>query len=59
MQYIGEIASFLMGVLGGSLVTYKVTKKSAVATGTASIVDQSSANAGGDIVGGNKTDTKR
>lgn len=46
--------SFLIGALGGSLITYQVTKKSTVATGKSTVVDQSGASAGRDIVGGDQ-----
>ncbi|MBU0645704.1 MAG: hypothetical protein KJ731_12970 [Alphaproteobacteria bacterium] len=53
MEYLTEIASFLVGLAGGSLLTLTFSKKQAKSGGK--IVDQQSAKAGGDIVGGNKT----
>lgn len=55
MEYLGEIASFILGALGGSLVTFQITKKSMRVSGGSTVIDQSGASAGGDIVGGNQT----
>lgn len=55
MEYLIQIISFILGALGGSLVTWQVTKKSMHASGRSTLIDQSGANAGGDIVGGNQT----
>jgi hypothetical protein len=53
-KYGSEIMSFLVGALGGgalgSLITLRVTGRNQ-ASGSASLVDQSNATAGGDIVG--------
>jgi hypothetical protein len=56
-QHLSEILSFLAGALGGSLLTLSITKQNRI-RGSGSIVDQSSSKAGGDIVGGNKTDRR-
>ena len=57
--HLPEIASFIAGALGGSLLTFHYTRQNRVG-GRGSIVDQSGAKAGGDVVGGNKTtSTKR
>lgn len=53
MEYLSEILSFLTGLLGGSLLTLKFTKRN-IASGGSKINDQSNAKAGGDIVGGDK-----
>lgn len=50
-QYLSEILSFIGGLVGGSFLTFTITRTS-VKGGSA--VDQSKASAGGDIVGGNK-----
>lgn len=55
MEFFGEIVSFIVGALGGSLVTYQVTKKSLNGSGKANVVDQSGGTAGRDMIGGNKT----
>lgn len=52
MEYISEIISLVVGVIGGSLLTFSITRKSADRGGT--LVDQSGAKALGDVVGGNK-----
>lgn len=52
-QHFSEILSFVGGLLGGSLLTLTITKNTVRNGG--SVVDQSKARAGGDIVGGNKT----
>lgn len=52
MEYLPEAISFLAGAIGGSLLTLSFTKKQA--KGGGKIVDQQSAKAGGDIVGGDK-----
>lgn len=54
MDLLGEFVSFVLGALGGSLITYHVTKKSMTASGRSTVVDQSGASAGRDIVGGNQ-----
>jgi hypothetical protein len=51
-QYLSQVISFLVGLAGGSLLTFHFTKKQV--RGSGSIVDQSKAHAGGDIVGGSK-----
>lgn len=56
MAYLSEIISFLVGLAGGSLLTLTFSKKQV--KGRGKIVDQQSAKAGGDIVGGNKTTGK-
>jgi hypothetical protein len=53
MEYLSEIISLLVGLAGGSLLTLTLTKKQVKGGGM--IVDQQSAKAGGDVVGGNKT----
>jgi len=53
MQYVSEIVSFIFGALGGAALTFTITRNSVRNGG--SVVDQSKARAGGDIVGGNKT----
>lgn len=53
MEYFSEIVSFVVGLASGSLLTLTVSKKQARNGGK--IVDQQSARAGGDIVGGNKS----
>ena len=52
MDYIGEIVSFIAGLIGGSLITLQFKKTSA--SGNAKVTDQSGAKAGGDIVGGDQ-----
>lgn len=58
-QYSFEIWSFLGGLvgggIGGSLLTLKMVRQNSV-KGSGSVVDQSRTRAGGDIVGGNKSD---
>jgi hypothetical protein len=51
-----EIISFVTGALGGSLVTFKFTRQNRI-QGSGTIADQSKAQAGGDIVGRDKTVT--
>lgn len=53
MDHLSEIISFILGAFGGSLVTWKVTKTMRV-SGRSTAIDQSGANAGGDIVGGSQ-----
>ena len=53
MEYLPEVLSFLAGLIGGSLLTLKFTNRN-IASGGSKITDQSSAKAGGDIVGGDK-----
>jgi hypothetical protein len=55
VEYLGEIISFILGAFGGSLVTWQVMTKAIRASGRSTAIDQSGASAGGDIVGGNKT----
>lgn len=50
MQYLSEIVTFVLGGLAGSLVTLRLTKKTAHSGGK--VVDQSNATAGRDITGG-------
>ena len=57
-SHITEIISFLVGAGSGSLLTLRFTRKSRD-TISGDSVDQSNANAGGDIVGGNKTITRK
>lgn len=52
MQYLPEIITFVLGGFAGSLLTLRLTKKTASGGGT--VVDQTNANAGRDITGGNK-----
>lgn len=52
-QYGSEIVSALGGFLSGSFLTFKLTRNQV--SGSGSVVDQSRAQAGADIVGGNKT----
>ena len=54
MDYLGEVISFVLGALGGSLITWQVMKKSMKASQGSSVVDQSGAKAGRDIIGGNR-----
>ncbi|MCQ4635057.1 hypothetical protein GB927_033895 [Shinella sp. CPCC 100929] len=58
MNFTFDVSNFVLGLLtggvGGALITYQVTKTLRAGTnGTA--VDQSRANAGGDVVGRDKT----
>lgn len=53
MEYLSEIISFVAGAVGGSFLTWTVSKKSADRGG--SVVDQSGTKASGDVVGGSKT----
>ena len=53
MEYFSELICFVVGLAGGSLVTFMISKKSV--SGSGRMVDQQSAKASGDIVGGNKT----
>jgi hypothetical protein len=57
IPYIPELISFLAGTTLGSLVTFRLTKNRASFGGK--IVDQSNAQAGKDIVGGNKSSVKK
>ncbi len=50
MEYLSEFISFLIGLAGGSLLTLAITKKTVSSGGK--LVDQQSAKAGGNIVGG-------
>ena len=58
MEYVSEILSFIIGVISGgvtgSLLTLRFTRKNR-ASGGGSIVDQTNASAGGDVVGRDKT----
>ena len=54
VQYLSEILSFLVGAVGGSLITLKVVKNNNAIEGNSNI-NQSNAKAGRDIVGGNQT----
>ena len=57
-QHLSEIVSFIVGLLGGgtvgSILTLKFGGKNISATRHGRAVDQRSAHAGGDIVGGDK-----
>ena len=53
MNYLSEIVSFIVGLIGGSLLTLQFTRNKV--RGAGSVVDQNKATAGGDIVGGNKS----
>jgi hypothetical protein len=53
-NHLGEIGSFITGALGGSLLTLKFTRQNRV-QGSGTLVDQTRATAGGDIVGRDKT----
>jgi len=55
-QHLSEIISFASGALGGALLTFTLTRNSVRNGGT--VVDQSKARAGNDLVGGNKTTNK-
>lgn len=48
------ILALIGGALGGGALGFRFGKKQSI-MGSGSMVDQSRANAGGDIVGGNKT----
>lgn len=54
LDIFSEIISFLLGVVSGSFVTWKVTKNSAHASGGSTIVNQSGAVAGRDLIGGDQ-----
>lgn len=56
MQHLSEIISFAAGALGGAALTFTLTRNSVKNGG--SLIDQSKARAGGDVVGGNKTTRK-
>jgi uncharacterized membrane protein len=53
-QYATELASFVAGLFGGSLLTITYTSHNNNKSNQSS-VNQSGAKAGGDVVGGNKT----
>ena len=53
LKYASEVISFVAGAFAGSLVT--VVVKSQRAKGSGNVVDQSKSQAGGDIVGRDKT----
>jgi hypothetical protein len=53
LEHLSQIASFIAGLIGGSLITIQVTGHRAGKNGK--VVDQSKSRAGGDIVGGDKT----
>jgi len=57
MEYISEIASFIAGAIGGSLLTLSISRKSADRGG--SVVDQSGVKASGDVVGGSKISNEK
>ena len=48
-QHLSEILSFLAGLLGGSLITIRVQKTNS-AKGNSTLIDQSRAQSGRDIV---------
>jgi hypothetical protein len=52
--HLSEFLSFIAGMVGGSLITLKVTRAHR-ADRHGSVVDQTRARAGGDIVGRDKT----
>jgi len=52
-EHVSEIASFIAGLAGGSVLTLRFTR-SQRAAGQAAISDQRRARAGGDIVGRDK-----
>lgn len=55
LKHVTEIVSFIVGAITGSLAT--VVVKSQRARGRGNVVDQSESQAGGDIVGRDKTST--
>lgn len=55
-QHLSEILSALGGAVGGSLLTFQIMRNRVQGSGT--IIDQNRAQAGGDIIGGNKTTQK-
>lgn len=56
MEILTHLASFLAGLIGGSLLTIKFNKKSGhSASGDGNVVDQRNAKASGDIVGRDKS----
>lgn len=57
LNWAPKTISFLAGATIGSLITFNFCKKSASKGGT--VVDQSYAHAGKDVVGGNKTTIKK
>lgn len=56
-QHLSEILSFIGGLAAGSFLTITI-KRSHTAKDNSSVVDQSGATAGRDIVGGNSTTKK-
>ena len=60
MDHAKEIGAFVGGLIagaaGGSLLTFRLTRKNQ-ASGAGSVTDQSSARAGGDIVGRDNINT--
>jgi len=52
VDYWGEVISFVVGLAGGSFITWQFKK--VTASGSARVTDQSGAKAGGDIVGGDQ-----
>jgi hypothetical protein len=55
---LSSIATFLAGLAGGSLLTLtiqRVRNRNRTRVGSGSMVDQSGARAGGDVVGGDKS----
>lgn len=59
MEFTFDIGSFLAGLIGGgaagSFLTFRLNNSKS-ASGSGKVVDQNRAKAGGDIVGGNKTE---
>jgi len=55
-QHFDAILTLIVGLIGGSLITLRIqNKKTNRAHHGSTVVDQSGARAGQDIVGGNKT----
>ena len=58
-SHLHEVLTFILGLIagvGGSLLTYKMTRSNRASNGSI-VIDQSGARAGGDNVGGNKMTT--
>jgi len=53
LDHLSQIGSFIAGLIGGSLITIRLTGHRTGKGGK--VIDQSKSRAGGDIVGGNKT----
>jgi hypothetical protein len=53
-EILSIIGGVIAGAIGGSLITVRLQKKKISADNGSTVVDQSNAQAGGDIVGGNK-----